>query len=398
MKILDHQIKALDALAASLPQEEELRPYNSLYRGIISTRAVKYENVQKFAEDLKQHCELEIFTDTMQVTGTQSSAFGHEPLAMWLMRRAKQVGAKVAYHELTEYAENETFDAYEVAILAGVSVGQPTDIGNGVHIYPAAEVPILSLMQMIEDIKYSSLFLSERPGAFLIKRFAHKRLHIAGDERNPTPFVFGPAEDLRDAHLCMSVGGLVGPQIIAYGTQVGDKTPNPGGLGWALPMHRSVGISKNINQNLLDQIKQIHEAFSVLPEEVKHKLRIPMERINNYAALKDPVDKAIELGVALEALFLEDNNRSELRYQFSLRAATLLGTDAGSRHEIFDLMKTMYDLRSQAVHNGRIPKKLAEKAPDLMEKVAPLATKAVKYMIEEQGVDWKALILGTTEQ
>ena len=66
-------------------------------------------------------------------------------------------------------------------------------------------------------------------------------------------------------------------------------------------------------------------------------------------------DISIDLGIALEALLLHEQNkknRGELRFRLGLRGAWLVGSDGNERAEILKLLREVYDLRSIAVHSG----------------------------------------------
>lgn len=64
-------------------------------------------------------------------------------------------------------------------------------------------------------------------------------------------------------------------------------------------------------------------------------------------------DKLISMFISLESLFLGKEERGELRYRLSLRAATLIGNMSGrKRSELFDDLKRLYDKRSAVVHGG----------------------------------------------
>lgn len=71
-------------------------------------------------------------------------------------------------------------------------------------------------------------------------------------------------------------------------------------------------------------------------------------------------DSIVDLTIALESLFNPDESQ-ELKHRISLRAAWLLNVDkqAGGetssvKNKIYNLVRTMYDIRSSRVHGGRL--------------------------------------------
>lgn len=67
--------------------------------------------------------------------------------------------------------------------------------------------------------------------------------------------------------------------------------------------------------------------------------------------------RAVEISSALEYLFQEKHN-TEIGFKLSLNVACLLGDSMDKRKQIFDVVKSTYDLRSNNVHGSSIkPKK-----------------------------------------
>jgi len=70
-------------------------------------------------------------------------------------------------------------------------------------------------------------------------------------------------------------------------------------------------------------------------------------------------DSIVDLTIALESLFTPDESQ-ELKHRISMRAAWLLNVDEqpdgetrSVKNKIYDLVRTMYDVRSSRVHGGR---------------------------------------------
>ena len=318
-------VNKLERIVKTFPDEALLNTLNSINRGLTISRFMQKPEVGKFIADLEKDSKYDLFHGTMQSIGPQASSFEHDNVAAWLIIRSKEVGAEAAIDNLNNYVEADTFTAYEVALLTGLSVPRTEDIGNDVSIIPINEIPISQLHKMISRMRHTPLFTFDGPSAILLKPFAHERIHYNPEIKGESPLRSGPVEEIKDAHLCLSTIGPNGAQIIAHSTVAGDETPNPLSVGWSLPGYRSRSHPKWLNQKDLSDLKTLHMSFLDLEDSLQANLRVSMERLNNYAASGDQVDKAIELGIALESLFLDDNTRDELRFQFSLRASLLLG-------------------------------------------------------------------------
>ena len=96
-----------------------------------------------------------------------------------------------------------------------------------------------------------------------------------------------------------------------------------------------------------------------------------------------PVDKAIDLGIALEVMLLHEMNdpeRGELRYRSAVRGAHFLGGDSSERLSNFNWLKKVYDLRSKAVHLGHISGNAND--TEVLQKGAILCSRIAMKIIE----------------
>lgn len=121
---------------------------------------------------------------------------------------------------------------------------------------------------------------------------------------------------------------------------------------------------------------------------------------------EDP-ERLLEYAIALEALYLNDigNDRGELTYRLSLRAARLLESDVEKRKRIFFLVKNLYSFRSKIAHGADISrikkesdrKKLEEVLKSGPDIVARSILKLIHNIDENQESDatefWRAIEL-----
>ena len=140
-------------------------------------------------------------------------------------------------------------------------------------------------------------------------------------------------------------------------------------------------------------------AYFALPAADRNRyLRIPLDRLNRALLDRDFADKAIDLGIALEALLLHESGdpreRGELKYRLGLRAAWLLGEDAAERQKVQTTIGKLYDLRSRAVHSGEIDRNA--KTGTQLHQASELCARLIGRIIELEmlGVNWKSLVVG----
>jgi hypothetical protein len=142
----------------------------------------------------------------------------------------------------------------------------------------------------------------------------------------------------------------------------------------------------------VDALHQVVNQFFALPPKLRQEMAIPIDRLNLAIGGRNPVDKAIDLGVALEALLLHElDDNGELSYRLKTRGAALLGGSASQRRETFNILGRLYNLRSKAVHSGKLKGNPTEE----IRAGCALCVRLVLKMIERGAwPDWDALVLG----
>ena len=177
------------------------------------------------------------------------------------------------------------------------------------------------------------------------------------------------------------------------GTRLCSRSPGP------------FGDRIKVSEDQINKAKGLYEALvdstSNTPTNIAEKLQIPINRWIESKVHKDPVDKMIDLGTAFESLFLPSDSVDQLAFQFRLRASWHLGKDKADREKLMDEFKAIYTLRSQAVHNGELPKKIkirkGESIPtsEFIPRAQNLCLDSIKKILEDgEYPDWKSLVLG----
>lgn len=132
-------------------------------------------------------------------------------------------------------------------------------------------------------------------------------------------------------------------------------------------------------------IAKMYQRFAGMNEGERETLRIALDRISQ--ALREPnlVDKAIDIGIALEVMLLHEMGggfQGEMTYRTSVRGAALLGKTQNERLEILRAIKRIYGYRSEAVHTGKIKRNNQQTEKDLGSAIrlcAQIATKVIEY-------------------
>ena len=157
-----------------------------------------------------------------------------------------------------------------------------------------------------------------------------------------------------------------------------------------------------IDETDIDKVKCLYQLLTNPSSNIGEKLKIPIDRWIKSKTSKTAVDKIVDLGIALEALYLFDRDgNSELSFQFRLRASWYLGRDKADREMLIDEFKAIYTLRSKAVHTGELPQTVkirkGESVPisEFIPKAQDLCRQSIIKILEAgKFPDWNSLILG----
>jgi hypothetical protein len=136
--------------------------------------------------------------------------------------------------------------------------------------------------------------------------------------------------------------------------------------------------------------------YDHLPEVLRTRLLIAINRLHSGMARYGTVDGAIDLGIALEALFLPDAN-AELTYRLKIRGGHLLGGNAQERLRIGRELEKIYHVRSTAVHSGTLPRRPGidgfASVTDLILHGYSLLARSVVRVMEQRITDWDSYLL-----
>ena len=159
------------------------------------------------------------------------------------------------------------------------------------------------------------------------------------------------------------------------------------------------GAAAVTRETQVGEAKRLYEKLVNPSSNVAGRLQIPIDRWIKSKTSQASEDKIIDLGVALEALYLSDTNYNrEIGFRFSLHAAWHLGENKEQRKALMQEFKAIYDWRSRVVHTGKLPKKIRNKPEEVeafITKAQDLCRDSIMKILEDgKFPDWNDLILG----
>lgn len=285
--------------------------------------------------------------------------------------------------------------------LAGVTVTAPVSLGDDVDLIPWADVPNSDTKSKFGLNTPRRVRADSIPPFFITHAFATAAVRTRSAE---SQVLFASVEDakamreslpnnstfdsvrIKDVVRCITAESVCTVAEIGRWAQFDEKVAN-----------EFVGSGYIYNQALFDDtilaaskkpatmngsaFTELFSCFEKLKPAERDVMRVALDRLGQAIRRPIIVDKAIDLGIALEVMLLHsigDNDRGELKYRSSIRGATFLGGDKSKRLKTFKLLKEAYDLRSRAVHsgvlrakkNGRPPEEILREATEACANIA----------------------------
>jgi len=360
---------------------------------VLHEPAKGHPSVARLLAALRAEPSLSIFDGPMQVVANQASRVEIGNLAGWLLRRGLEVGSTQAIGDLQRYLEASDIPFSMILGLTGLKVAGRCDLGGGIALLPWDQLPDSHQKHTIYT-RFLESFSFKWPSAAIVQEVVLPRLHVSDRESQQHMRQLDESE-LRDAILCIGAVGPFAPEVLISWLAPPPWAPVMAG-GFSLP-HPEGGSRHDVwsEEHCRIAVRLFHH-FRALNAEMKDALRLPLQRLSMAMRRLSKVDSAVDLGIALESLFLGDlpDDRGELTFRLRLRVARYMGQDRDRRANLFQLVGNLYTLRSIAVHTGRVPPHLkGSDTADVLQDGFKLTADAIRRFVLEGLPDWTAVQL-----
>lgn len=360
--------------------------------------------------------EFGIFDAKMLNLGSVYTRVTYETLVQWLLFVGQRAGVESALERLRKYLALDYNPSVEILALYGVEVQKAFDLTHDVSLVPFGDLPISPLKEMFDPPpilaafgraacagKTNLGFSPQGPSAALIKKVELRPKSVLPDAK--VVLHAQESKSLYEVCECLTLIGKATPLPVAHSFALEEWVPCAGHLsgGWTSPVHDVFNPSPfKLSDGYVLEAKAKCELFLQLKQEIRDKLRAPIQRLNQARRRQDSTDKAIDLGIAFEALLLGDRcHKEQIAFTFRLRGAWFLGRCAEERLRLVEVFSKIYDRRSIAVHTGKLDSKV--KLPHrgnvetqvFLEEADDLCVRAILKIIEDKGFpNWNKIILG----
>lgn len=343
---------------------------------------------------------LEVFNHAYQCALGHRVPVNYRFLVQWLISRGQQVGSKQAVNDVARYLDSETIKVTAILAIDGFTVERNIKLGE----YELIAWENVAMTDTKWQVAARGLFGGQTPTAVVIQQLEIPRVHVRPWD-SPGPNVPLSIEPAFDILRCVTAVAGAGFRLLHYWLEPEQCVP------WAVILS-SFGVDSTAHSwpTVLSEAAgpQLRKTVSHLlssDESKRLRLRVPLDRLNQscLAGIRS-IDKAIELGIALESLYAPAKLSEGIAFAVRTRAARFLAGSLEERRETVKILRDVYDLRSRAVHAGRFDAEDAakkwrddERVRKVLEQGQRLVGRSLVKIIQEGEPNWEEFDLASTE-
>lgn len=293
-------------------------------------------------------------------------AFRAEQVALVLVSKARKSGsAENAIAWLEKVLATKQAYACEVMALWGISFDQCVELAESLDLVPIDKIPQSRLKQWLMELPdpmIASGGILQNPGLGVPKVALVYRTSVEPilyDLRNGPPLPEeGPLSrnsllnDIRNALTV--VGPCVPLQAISW-SQFIDQDLQDAVVYGSRSYHQlevapmTLKLYGNFDPDIA---KSVIQAYLKLNGNIRKKISIALDRLNQAMRRLHPGDQALDLSIALETLLTDGH--TEHTFKLGLRAALLASQELPERQRVRSIINATYKMRSTLVHEGEV--------------------------------------------
>ena len=395
-----------------------------LYAALTDSAAAEPKLLDFIKEELEEFIHEDRIESVSSVITRNPPINGYplEALQNKLLEIAKTKGVEAAVSAFDRCTTDTQVPFQYWALLEGICVEEETQIFDGTRLVPPPDTlselsekfnftvseweltPLHEKTLLVVDTAVSPIFLKPNPGgyypgaAFRVKEDSGKFPDFNASEIYNDDFYMDLCQPLSLA--CNSAVQIRLKGRFLEKDEIFNLIP---GRTESTPLGR-IDLSENsaeVEKSQIEEAKRIYDEFAKFNEKDKKKLRIVIDRWIKSKTSQEDIDSMIDLGIALESLYVPDSS-SESTFKLGVRAAWHLKEDPANRKALKKTFGKIYDWRSKAVHTGELPKK-TKNTPFSQEEVVEFIEEAQDYCrlsilkILKEGkflTNWDDLIFG----
>lgn len=351
----------------------------------------------KIVQEMKTRGEFAPFDEQPQSIGAASVIATLPDLVNWMLARAARVGCETAVADVYRYLSTQQVPFKKIMVLAGAKTETSLRLAGGIEVIPF-EILSPSTWKTAVTEYFGRSWTNYKPSVAVQQPILWSRAEIHQGPRRSIDDK-EEFEDLEDVRFCMTAIGPCAPLCLGSWIEADEGVPNLANMAH-LPERLNAGNYPRGVAEDWSRLALTHERWRALPESKKRYLRVALSRLNEAMRRTEPVDSAIDLGIAIDAVFLSGKaaDRGEIGVTLRLRASHYLGVDLASRRDISDLFSALYLLRNIAVHSGALGDRVKSRSrvyevPALLNAGFYWVAKAIRRITYHGEPNWDSIIL-----
>jgi hypothetical protein len=358
------RIAALAASAQDPDYLERFNPESSRYQAarLVQVGGVSKEELDDLGREIARYFGLDPDLHTfVRSSPNGSGAWLSRLISGRLVARSRFADAGTVLAEYERAFTENAADVHEVVALWGLHLREPFEIRNGIHLVPLSSVPPSPPRDILLGIptyadwreEEGAFHVRARPKAALTHSFRLSPVVSArrGSLPSSEPSLSRQGEMLE---IARSLTLIVPRAVQQVGSWFQTDHPLVGGVGGWGGQAISSEYQFEVAPEDMDptHVRGIVNEYFALPAGDRQNLRIVLDRLNIAKLRQTLEDRAVDLGVSLEALLFnpEDMPPGEISLKFKLRGSVLAADDPQERKAVVRLLDRVYSLRSTAAH------------------------------------------------
>ena len=325
-----------------------------------------------------------------------SSRLKRESVIDWYIYFANMHGRRKANYRLEKFYGNQEYVSLVSLWVSNIEVKQIIDLGGGIKIYPAKEMPLSRQSARFSNPKFEDGIWD--PHAALAIQTS---LAIGDSALDIFPSIQQKLTEV--AHIISLLKKVpVSPiEQRAYPLNCPASFIDGGGVKY---LRRPADCNPVLLSNEDgESVRGLLQSMNKLANDDKKLVIASLERIDKAKHADDIGNKLLDLCIAIEMILLNGTDNNQLSLQFRLHGALILGKGLDKRQEYQDKLHELYNHRCAVAHNGELRSKgnstyKFTKANSLsiethFDTFLDLAREIVMYLIENGLPDWDKIRL-----
>ena len=400
--------------------------YAPVARRIISSTQLKISNPETETAILETINTA--LVDYIKDGQVYSAVIGHihgkqiEKILRSLLVRAIADGPEESAQALVDCTTNASCMFYDYVLITGVRISAQVEVTDGITLIPLpdsfvdfpAHIPAIpeapdELKNMgIRGLEGKTLVRVEYEISPILHRPEGEYTIKSGPERHFKTKMKGGEHSGHELdilfHSLSLVGGCCVESVMAWDSYTNYEVFDTRSI---IDLNRAGYITRwpgkwshETTQFSELQLEKVRDIYVKLTQDITNlwkPLSIPIDRWIESLNVKNEIDQIIDLGIALESLYVENSN-TEVKLRLAIHGAWHLGVDKSERKDIMKTLKTAYDARSKVVHTGRLGRKMEQRignTSNFIWQVQELCRQGITKIIDDgQKPSWNEMILG----